>query len=126
MIDFTTRELALRRQTHPLGNHWYSGLPSANGLADVSWLQSSGAEMQPHNWTDTSDGVLGCLIGQPGRSKAPLLLLFNPQAIDRLFALPAGSWHSLLDSSCSEPEPQRHGTTTYMVSAHSLVLLVAG
>jgi glycogen operon protein len=126
LIDFTTRVLALRRQTHPLGNHWYSGLPSANGLADVSWLQSSGAEMQPHNWTDTSDGVLGCLIGQPGRSKAPLLLLFNPQAIDRLFALPAGSWHSLLDSSCSEPEPQRHGTTTYMVSAHSLVLLVAG
>ncbi len=126
LVNFTARVLTLRRQAHPLGNHWYSGLQCASGLADLAWLQSSGAEMQTHDWSDTTDAVLGCLIGQPGRAKTPLLLLFNPQASDRLFALPAGSWHALLDTSCSGPEPQRHGTTTYMVSAHSLVLLVAG
>ena len=126
LIAFTTRVLTLRRQTHPLGNHWYSGLPCANGLADVAWLQSSGAEMQARNWHDTSDSALGCLIGQPGRAKAPLLLLVNPHAGERPFVLPRGSWHVLLDTASSDPQTPRHGTSTCVVLAHSLVLLASG
>jgi glycogen operon protein len=95
-------------------------------LADVAWLQSSGAEMQAQNWHDTGDSALGCLIGHPGRAKTPLLLLVNPQASERVFVLPAGAWQALLDTTCCEPETQWHGTTTYVVHAHSLVLLVAG
>jgi glycogen operon protein len=124
LIAFTTRVLALRHQVHPLGNQWYSGLPSANGLADVAWLQSSGAEMQPQNWNDTTDNVLGCLIGQPGRAKTPLLLLFNPHAIDRAFVLPAGAWCVLLDTANAENKGRvPHDASSYPLQAHSVALL---
>jgi pullulanase/glycogen debranching enzyme len=80
--------------------------------------------MQPHNWTDTSDGVLGCLIGQPGRSKTPLLLLFNPQASDRSFVLPAGSWRILLDTARNEVgDALRQDAASYPLLSHSVALL---
>jgi len=124
LIAFTAKVLTLRRQTHPLGNHWYSGLPCANGLTDVSWLQSSGGEMHSQNWNDPTDGVLGCLIGHPGRAKTPLLLLFNPQSSDRLFVLPAGSWRILLDTARNEVgDALRQDAASYPLLSHSLALL---
>jgi glycogen operon protein len=124
LTAFTARVLTLRRETHPLGNQWYSGLPCANGLPDVSWSQSSGAEMQASDWNNPADGVLGCLIGQPGRSKTPLLLLVNPQANDRMFVLPTGSWRALLDTSMTEGDtPALQTATSYPLRAHSLALL---
>ena len=124
LIAFTAKVLTLRRQTHPLGNQWYSGLPCANGLTDVSWLQSSGAEMHAQNWNDTTDRVLGCLIGHPGRAEAPLLLLFNPQATDRMFALPAGSWRILLDTTGSEDGGvMQDDSASYPLLSHSVALL---
>jgi glycogen operon protein len=124
LIAFTAKLLTLRREIHPLGNHWYSGLPCANGLADVAWLQSNGAEMQPQNWYDTTDGVLGCLIGQPGRATTPLLLLFNPHDSDRAFVLPAGAWCGLLDTTRNEKDGLvPHEESTYPLKAHSVALL---
>ena len=124
LTAFTARVLTLRRETHPLGNQWYSGLPCANGLPDVSWSQSSGAEMQASDWNNPADGVLGCLIGQPGRSKTPLLLLVNPEANDRMFVLPTGSWRALLDTSMTEGDtPALQTATSYPLRAHSLALL---
>jgi glycogen operon protein len=126
LITFTSRVLSLRHQTHPLGNQWYSGLLCANGLADVAWLQSDGAEMQPHHWNDTTDGVLGCFIGQPGRATSPLLLLFNPQGTDRMFALPTGSWRILLDTANNEKIGLlRREADSYPLQAHSVTLLQA-
>jgi glycogen operon protein len=125
LIAFTTRVLALRRQVHPLGNQWYSGLPTAKGLVDLAWLQSTGEAMGVAAWNDTTDGVLGCLIGKPGRSTAPLLLLVNPQEADRNFVLPAGAWRALLDTTRDEPDAAWQGTPSYPLAARSLVLLVA-
>ncbi|MBI2750276.1 MAG: glycogen debranching enzyme GlgX, partial [Burkholderiales bacterium] len=39
LLAFTARVLAIRRQTLPLGQHWYSGLPDAHGKVDLSWLR---------------------------------------------------------------------------------------
>ena len=125
LFAFTTRVLTLRRQTHPLGNHWYSGLPAANGLADLAWLRSSGDVMQDTDWQNTTDSVLGCLIGQPGRASAPLLLLVNPETKDRRFMLPPGQWDALLDTAQGPDGTAWRGSSSYCLTAHSLVLLSA-
>jgi len=125
LIAFTARVLTLRRQTYPLGNHWYSGLPTANGLADLAWLHSSGDMMHVHDWNDTTDGILGCLIGQPGRANTPLLLMVNPEASHRTFVLPPGPWRALLDTAQGVHDANWHGSASYLLAAHSLVLLAA-
>lgn len=125
LIAFTARVLALRNLTHPLGNHWYSGLPTANGLADLAWLRSNSEVMHVTDWNDTTDGVLGCLIGQPGRANMPLLLLVNPHAIDRAFELPPGQWRALLDTAQDAHFTGWHRSGSYPLAAHSLVLLAA-
>jgi glycogen operon protein len=125
LIAFTTRVLALRRRAHPLGNHWYSGLPTANGLADLAWLRSCGDEMHDADWHDITDRVLGCLIGQPARASAPLLLLVNPETEARTFMLPPGQWDALLDTAQGAADTPWHGSVSYCLAAHSLVLLSA-
>ena len=127
LIDFTAWVLSLRRQLLPFGNHWYSGLTDTQGLHDLSWLNSDGEALQGQAWSDNSERVLGCLIGQPGRAKAPLLLLVNPDADDHDFMLPAGVWQAVLDTSHPRGMArwQGQGEMPYPLPAHSLVLLVA-
>lgn len=125
LIAFAAHVLALRRETLPLGSHWYSGSTGANGLADIAWLNSSGGPMQANEWNDPADGVLGCLIGQPGRATAALLLMVNPHATDRDFVLPAGTWTALLDTSQAQYNAERKLSSSYSLAAHSLVMLMA-
>ncbi|MBG6075184.1 glycogen debranching protein GlgX [Polaromonas sp. CG_9.11] len=126
LIDFTAWVLSLRRQLLPFGNHWYSGLSDTLGLHDLHWLNSSGEVLQDQDWRDNSKRVLGCLIGQPGRARAPLLLLVNPEAEDRDFMLPAGVWQAVLDTA--DPRGvtrwQGQGEAPLKLAAHSLMLLV--
>ena len=129
LIAFTARVVSLRRQTLPFGNHWYSGLTDPRGLHDLSWLRSDGSALQGENWRDTNSRVLGCLIGKPGRAKAPLLLLVNGDAAERSFMLPAGVWQVLLDTTEPQGRGRWHGQGEiwYPLPAHSLMLLaVAG
>jgi glycogen operon protein len=125
LIAFTTQVLALRRELLPLGAHWYSGLPNAEGLADVSWLQSDGQPLQGAAWQNASERALGCLIGQPGRAAVPLLLVVNPEAQDCDFTLPAGHWQAVLDTS--DPRGAAHwhgqGEIPLRLNGHSLMLL---
>ena len=127
LIAFTAQVLALRRELLPLGAHWYSGLPNAEGLPDVSWLQSDGQPLQGAAWQNASERALGCLIGQPGRATAPLLLLINPEAQDCDFTLPAGDWQAMLDTSDLHGAARGHaqGETLLRLNAHSLMLLAA-
>ena len=127
LIDFTAWVLSLRRQLLPFGNHWYSGLTDPLGLHDLSWLQSDGQPLQGPAWHDNRERVLGCLIGQPGRAKAPLLLLVNPDATSHGFMLPAGVWQAVLDTTHPRGVArwQGQGENPYPLPAHSLVLLVA-
>jgi glycogen operon protein len=99
LIAFTSRVLTLRRVAQPFANRWYSGLSDPLGLHDLAWLTPTGEPLQADAWSDPSERVLGCLIGEPGRAAAPLLLLVNAMAEDRSFMLPAGVWQVLLDST---------------------------
>jgi glycogen operon protein len=100
LIAFTSRVLALRRVAQPFANRaWYSGLTDPLGLHDLAWLTRRGEPLQADAWNTPDDRVLGCLIGEPGRASAPLLLLVNAQAEDSSFMLPAGVWQVVLDST---------------------------
>ena len=127
LIAFTARVLALRRQALPFGGHWYSGLSDPLGLHDLTWLQADGSLLTGAAWQDAGQRVLGCLIGKPGRARAPLLLLVNGSTTDADFRLPAGVWRCWLDTT----HPQGHsrwydqGEQAYRLPALSLSLLAA-
>jgi glycogen debranching enzyme GlgX len=127
LIAFTSRVLALRHQALPFDNHWYSGLTDPLGLHDLAWLQADGTPLQDEAWQDRESHLLGCLIGQPGRAKAPLLLLVNADQTDQGFMLPAGVWQALLDTAHPRGIANWYGQgeVLYTLAAHSLVLLAA-
>ena len=127
LIAFTARVIALRRQALPFANQWYSGVADALGLHDLAWLRGSGRPLEGDGWRDPHYRSLGCLIGRPGRAKAPLLLLVNAGHTDDPFWLPAGVWQVVLDSS--QPQGRSkwvgQGEVMFQLPAHSLVLLAA-
>ncbi|MEO7152097.1 MAG: glycogen debranching protein GlgX [Burkholderiaceae bacterium] len=99
LLAYTRRLIALRREVRGFRNAWYRGVAGDDGLHDVSWCGPDGGELDATDWHATEGRVLGCLIGHPAGSATPLLLLFNPEPVDRPFRLPDGTWHALLDSS---------------------------
>ena len=99
LLAFTRRVLALRREALPFGARWYSGLSDPLGLHDLAWLESDGQLLTGDAWQDAGRRVLGCLIGKPGRARAPLLLLVNGGQTDTDFLLPEGVWRGLLDTA---------------------------
>ena len=127
LVDFTARVLGLRRLLRPLANRWYSGLPDRRGLPDLTWLRSDGQTLEGDAWRDPHSRVLGCLIGRPARAMAPLLLLVNGDAWDRLFHLPSGVWQVVLDSTESNGAGRWHGQgeIELPLPAHSVLLLAA-
>lgn len=127
LTAFAARVLALRRQALPFGSHWYSGLSDPLGLHDLTWLQADGSLLTGAAWQDASQPVLGCLIGKPGRARAPLLLLVNGSLADADFLLPAGVWRCWLDSTHPQGRSRWYdqGEQTYALPALSLSLLAA-
>jgi glycogen operon protein len=127
LCAFTSHVLTVRRVAWPFGNRWYSGLTDRLGLHDLAWLNGDGSPLQGSAWIDTSTRVLGCLIGAPGRAKAPLLLIVNADAEAQLFMLPAGVWEVILDTS--HPRGigawQGQGEAALALPAGSLLLLAA-
>ncbi len=129
LTAFTVRVLQLRRALLPLGNHWYSGLTDPLGLHDLTWLEPDGRLVNGDAWQDPTAQALGCLIGQPGRARAPLLLLVNAAHHAIPFLLPAGVWTALLDTHHPRGETrwQGQGEAPFGLAPNSLVLLaVAG
>ncbi len=129
LVAFTTRLLELRRVALPLGPDWYSGHQDPLGLSDLGWMQADGAPMLESDWHDSTKRTLACLIGRPGRARAPLLLLVNAGATQRDFLLPDGVWQGLLDTAHVRGVGNWHGQGGALlpVAAHSLQLLaVAG
>ncbi len=129
LTAFTVRVLQLRRALLPLGNHWYSGLTDPLGLHDLTWLEPDGRLVNGDAWQDPTAQALGCLIGQPGRARAPLLLLVNAAHHTIPFLLPAGVWTALLDTHHPRGETrwQGQGEAPFGLAPNSLVLLaVAG
>jgi glycogen operon protein len=127
LIAFTARVLALRRAAQPFGNRWYSGLTDPLGLHDLAWLTRTGEPLQADAWSDADDRVLGCLIGEPGRAAAPLLLLVNAMPEDSSFMLPAGVWQVVLDTTHAQGLGSWYGQgeVALPLPAGSLMLLAA-
>ena len=127
LIAFTARAIALRRVAQPFANRWYNGLTDPLGLHDLAWLSRAGEPLRADDWSDSSERVLGCLIGEPGRAAAPLLLLVNANAQDSGFRLPAGVWEVVLDSTHPRGVGSWHGQgeVELPLPAGSLLLLAA-
>jgi len=127
LLAFTARLCALRRIAQPFANRWYSGLTDPLGLHDLAWLTRTGEPLQGVAWADPTTRVLGCLIGEPGRAAAPLLLLVNADADDTSFMLPAGVWQVMLDTTHPRGLGQWYGQgeTPLPLPAGSLLLLAA-
>ncbi|MEO8543292.1 MAG: glycogen debranching protein GlgX [Burkholderiaceae bacterium] len=127
LTAFTARLLKLRRAAMPLGADWYSGHQDPLGLCDLCWMRSDGRTMEQADWHDTSCRTLACLIGRPGRARAPMLLLVNAGTTAETFHLPGGVWQCLLDTSDARGDSHWHGQgdADLPVAAHSLQLLAA-
>ena len=127
LAAFVARVLELRRVAQPFGTQWYSGLTDPLGLHDLAWLEPDGTALQGGAWSNPLARALGCLIGRPGRARAPLLLLVNAGQQAQSFRLPAGVWQALLDSADLRGHARWHGQgeTLLEVAAHSLQLLAA-
>ena len=125
LLAFTQHLVALRHQLQPFANQWYSGIADANGLYDVSWWNFDGSVLQREAWHQPTARTLACLIGKPGRSPTPLLLLFNSGTKAEAFLLPSGEWKALLDTSHPHGQSSWQGTfgSTLAVAAHSVMLL---
>jgi len=123
LIAFAARLIALRSRLLPLANRWYAGEPDERGMHDIGWLRDDGQPLVGDDWRDLSLRTLGALIGTPGRSAEPLLLLVNGGAQDRAFTLPAGTWKVLLDTARSDDAAQTLGEASCPIAGCSLVLL---
>ncbi len=127
LIAFSAHASAVRRIAQPFANRWYSGLTDPLGLHDLAWFTASGDPMRAGDWHDPATRVLGCLIGEPGRAAAPLLLLVNGDAQDSTFMLPAGVWQVILDTTHPTGKGSWHGQgeRALPLPAASLLLLAA-
>lgn len=125
LLAFTQHLVALRHQLQPFANRWYVGIADAHGLYDLSWWNADGSVLQHEAWHQATSRALACLIGKPGRSTTPLLLLFNAGAMRENFVLPAGHWRALLDTSHPRGQSDWHGAggTRLPVAAHGMMLL---
>lgn len=109
LIELTARLLRLRRERRLFDDHWHTGLPDTRGVNDLQWLGADGQALQGDAWQRHDDHCLGALLGRSGRraraDDGPLLLLVNGAAQERVFALPSGRWHVLLDSTHADGTP---------------------
>jgi glycogen operon protein len=124
--QFTAEVSALRR-AEPLLRHgrWF-GVSPGHGPS-LSWLLPAGATPGVQDWHDVHAHALACLIDSgfdlPAEGSARLLLLFNPEPQEVVFALPEGDWRLALDSSGVLHRHTGRMPPQLAVPAHALVLL---
>ena len=125
LIAYTAHLIALRKALLPLGTAWYTGVADARGRHDLTWLRRTGEPMTAEDWNSRMSRIMGALIGAPGRSLAPLLLLVNGRDMDADFKLPPGDWQAELDTAQVDGRsPWRRGQATHFnLCARSVVLL---
>lgn len=92
----------------------------------IRWLRPDGSDMRVDDWHDAGDGAFACQLRAAGASAPRGGIAFNPGESDRLFELPDGPWHVLLETSGTFP-PGVLTTTlaapAVLVPAHSLLVL---
>ena len=96
---------------------------ATTGLPDIAWRRADGELLSTADWQDHRQRALGVLVGQPGRSTQPVLLLVNAQHEDVDFALPPGTWQVLLDSTDDHVAERTLALGRRLLPAHGLALL---
>jgi glycogen operon protein len=132
LAAFVGETLALRRAEPALRHDdWFQ---PDRGAWTLRWLGPAGHDMQVDDWHHGTIGAFACLItghATSGTSQvpdtgahAPLLLCFNPEALDIPFTLPIGDWQVALDSSGSLPrDPPPTVRRALTVPQRSLLVL---
>ncbi|MBA3478526.1 MAG: glycogen debranching protein GlgX [Lautropia sp.] len=129
LIDFTAWVISLRRQYPQLrSRHWLdhrgpvAGEPAA---AEATWMNRLGAQMTAAEWEENGRYVFGLKLCAREPDQVDLLLLFNAQAGDVIFHLPAGHWQLVLDTGQRDgrPEDPARAGETLLLKARSLTLL---
>ena len=131
LVAFLARLARLRREHLPLDGRWYDGVPAGGAagpphtLHDLAWRQADGSALDEQAWHDLSRHDLAVLIGEPGRSEEPMLLLLNASRDSLAFALPPGCWQVLLDTRAVDGAPARAEPRqgALLVGAGSLLVL---
>jgi glycogen debranching enzyme len=128
LIAFTVLLIQLRRGWLPMANRWLLGEADAQGVHELLWLRGDGQQMQRDDWRDPHPGVLGALIGKPGKQldaqHSALLLLINADAADRGFQLPMQGWQVLMDSHLEHASAAGSALSKQaMLAGRSMVLL---
>ncbi len=109
-------------------------------VKDVTWINASGAEMQPENWSDKGMRCFGMIIdgrAQPTGvrqrgTEATMLLVLNGHFDLVEFSLPTApggnTWTRLIDTNLPEDTgtPAFKAGESYGVTARSLLLFVLG
>jgi len=133
-----TRQLVQIVKTNPIlrRRDFFTGRPvGPDGMLDVTWIRSDGAELTESDWSNPDLRTLGLMmagratdeVDERGRSVFgdTLLLLLNGGSRSRPYTLPkltsTGMWEELLNTA-------RRGTRlirqpTLNLTAHSLILL---
>jgi glycogen debranching enzyme len=132
LIEFTAHLLSLRKRLLPFAGRWYSGVPDAQGVADLAWLRRHGEPMSAEQWNNRTSRIMGAWIGAPGHgsggSESPLLLLFNGRDMNASFQLPPGDWRCELDTCVPNGKSNRQFTSgskpvVMQLNARSVMLL---
>jgi glycogen operon protein len=127
LIEFTAWMIRLRREYPQLRErYWPVEGRADHGLgAAAAWYHRDGTEMTPALWQDTGRYVFGLATKPRGEDGAELLLLLNSEAADVPFALPAGSWQSILDTGQRDGRPDAAvATGRILLKSRSLSLLL--
>jgi glycogen operon protein len=127
LIDLRKSRLWLRRDT------FLKGTSRVMDAKDVTWLHTSGREMQETDWNDSGLRAVAVLLnGASARSTASgdLLVVFNADAVAQIMNLPeppaGAAWTVLFDTSHEAPprsSPILQGGMRLGVQPQSTVLL---
>jgi isoamylase len=138
LIDFVQKLTALRHKYPILRfTRFLMGVYNEElGIKDVTWINATGAEMRPEDWSDANARCFGMLIdgrAQPTGirkrgQEATLLLVFNAWHDVVQFTLPGGnggdSWSLLVDTNIpgKQDDPCFDFGHVYEVTGRSLLL----
>jgi isoamylase len=135
LVDFTAWLIRVRHQFPQLrSTDWLCHVPAtgssgASGAIDATWLHRLGSEMTPAQWQDGGRYVFGLQLSPRRPAESVLLVLFNAEAGDAVFHLPAGSWQPIMDTGLRDGRPpagQEPLQARILLKARSLTLLQRG
>jgi glycogen operon protein len=123
-VELVARLVALRR-AEPLLRHdaWFTPGEPSEGEPSLRWYEPRGYLMQVADWHDRARHGLVAQLHPAGAAQPRWALLFNPAPEAQPFALAAGPWQVVLDSTEPARPPSSTTCHTLVAPARSVLLL---